>query len=344
MIPASVFYTLCFFSSLILSVILTPICRRVALRFGILDYPHSHVKTHKQPVPYLGGLAIALALGMTLIGARVLTNFPSGTLRSLRGIFLGSSIILLLGLIDDVKPHGLGYRFKFVVQIVAALCLLSFDIRIGFIHPNWLGNLLTVLWVVGVMNAMNIIDIMDGLASGIGLIASLGFLFIAFPSEAIYVNFAAAALAGALLGFVPFNLSKGKKIFLGDTGSLVIGFALAALSLGASYTQVNNAGVLAPLLLLGLPLYDTALVMYLRIMKGMSPFLGSKDHYALRLERWGLYREEILVLSFAVSTALMFAAYQVTAVTFYYALLIYVAIGILAFTVSLWLARIRMDH
>ncbi len=335
-------YALCFSASLIISAFLTPLCRWLAIRWDILDHPSTDIKTHRSPTPYLGGLAMALAVLLSLVGARLLTMFPTGTLRSLRGIFLGASIILLLGLIDDITPKGLGYRFKFLVQIVAALCLVAFGIRIDFIHPTWLANLLTVIWVVGIINAMNIIDIMDGLASGVGLIAALGFLFIAFPSEAIYVNFTAAALAGALLGFLPYNLSNGKKIFLGDTGSLLMGFILSALSLGASYTQVNNAAILAPVLLMGVALYDTGLVMTLRLLKGMSPFMGSKDHYALRLERWGLYREEILVVSYAAAVALMFAAYQVTVVIFEYALLIYLAISVLVVLLTTWMARIKM--
>ena len=140
-------------------------------------------------------------MATALIFARAYTNFPSGTLRSLRGLMMGGSIILLLGLIDDVKMKGLGYRFKFVVQFVAALCLIAFDIRIKFIHPALDGRTCSrSIWVVGVINAVNIIDIMDGLASGIAVIASLGFLFISLPSEQIYVNFASVAMAGAPAG------------------------------------------------------------------------------------------------------------------------------------------------
>src|SRR5262249_48552375 len=151
-------------------------------------------------------------------------------------------------------------------------------------------------------------------ASGISMIASLGFLFISLPSEEIYVNVAAAAMAGSLLGFIPYNLSKRLKIFLGDTGSLLVGFILAALSLGTAYTRVNNLGIFAPILILGLPLYDTCLVAYLRFLRGMSPFLGSRDHFALRLEKFGLFREEILVLVYAISLMLVFSAYEVTIV------------------------------
>lgn len=336
-------YLECFLIALAVAGVSTPLWRRVAMTFGILDHPLTDVKTHKKPVPYLGGLAVALGMVVALALAREGTRFPTGTLRSLRGMMLGGTLVLVLGLIDDIKRTGLSYRFKFAGQIVAALCLVAFDIRIRFIHPGWVGDLLTVVWVVGITNAVNIIDIMDGLAAGVAVIAGLAFLFISLPSEEIYVNFAAASLAGALLGFMPFNFSKHSKIFLGDTGSLFTGYILAALSLGTSYTHVNNVGVFAPILILGVPIYDTILVTILRLRKGMSPFLGSLDHYALRLERYGLYREEILVLSYAVNLLLAFAAYEVTQVTFQYAMLIYLVVGTLACAVGTWLAQIHID-
>ena len=146
-----------------------------------------------------------------------------------------------------------------------------------------------------------------------------------------------------MLAFVPYNLSKNWKIFLGDTGSLFTGFMLAALSMGTSYTHVNNAGVFCPILILGIPIYDTLLVTVLRLQKGMSPFLGSRDHYALRLEKHGLYREEILVLSYAFSLLLAFAAYEVTLVVFEYAMSIYAIVGVIAVIIGTWLARIRID-
>lgn len=341
MIP--VFYLICFSTALFLSALLTPLMRRVAIARGILDHPISEIKTHRKPVPYLGGLAVALALAAALIAARLLTNFPTGTLHALRGLFLGGGVICLLGLADDMAPRGLGYRFKFAVQFVAALCLIAFDIRIKFIQPLWFAHLVTLVWIVGVINAVNIIDIMDGLAGGIGVLASLGFLFISLPSEEIYVNVAASALAGALLGFIPYNLSKRLKIFLGDTGSLLIGFLLAALSLGTAYTRVNHSGVFAPILILGIPLYDTFFVTYLRFRRGQSPFLGSRDHFALRLEKFGFFREEILVLSYAASLLLTFGAYEVTVVPIQYALMIYAVLGLLAVSLGAWLARIPID-
>jgi UDP-GlcNAc:undecaprenyl-phosphate GlcNAc-1-phosphate transferase len=336
-------YLVSFLIALAISLVATPLMRKIAIQWGVLDHPLSDVKTHKKPVPYLGGVAVALGMTVALFLARAYTNFPTGTLHSLRGILLGGIIALILGLWDDIRLRGLGYRFKFLLQTLAALCLLYFDIRIHFIHPDWVADLLTIVWVVGIINAVNIIDIMDGLASGIAVIACFGFFFISLPSEQIYVNFASVALAGALLGFIPYNLSKRYKIFLGDTGSLLTGFMMAALSLGTSYTHVNHAGVFAPILILGVPIYDTILVFFLRLQKGMSPFLGSHDHYALRLERHGFYREEILVLSYAVSLLLTFAAYEVTLVFFDNAMLIYAGTGLVALALATWLSRIQVD-
>jgi UDP-GlcNAc:undecaprenyl-phosphate/decaprenyl-phosphate GlcNAc-1-phosphate transferase len=343
MSPDTKLYLDSFLIALGSALLLTPLMRKVAIRFNVLDRPITDVKTHKKPVPYLGGAAVAGGLVIALLTTRFVTNFPTGTLHSLRGILLGSTIIFLLGLADDIQRQGLDYRQKFAVQIIAALCLIIFDIRIKFISPDWLAGLLTVLWVVGIINAVNIIDIMDGLASGIAVIASLAFLFISMPSEEIYVNVTSAALAGALLGFLPFNLSKRLKIFMGDTGSLLTGFVLAALSLGTSYSRVNDLAIFSPLLILGLPIYDTLLVSYLRYTKGMSPFRGSRDHFALRLEIFGFFREEILVMCYAASLLLSFVAYQVTLVSTQYAILLYVVTGLIALAISTWLARIRID-
>jgi len=336
-------YLDCFFTALFLAGLFTPLMRRIALRYHILDRPLSDVKTHKRPVPYFGGVAIAAGLMISLVAARFLTNFPTGTLHALRGILFGAIIIFLLGLADDIERRGLGYKEKFLVQFAAALCLIYFDIRIKFISPTWFADVLSAVWIVGVINAVNIIDIMDGLASGIAIIASLGFLFISLPSEEIYVNFTSAALAGALLGFLPWNLSKRWKIFMGDTGSLLTGFVLAALSLGTSYTRVNNLGVFSPILILGLPLYDTFLVSFLRYTRGLSPFRGSRDHFALRLEVFGFFREEILVMCYAASLLLTFVAYEVTLVSTRFALVLYGVTALLALALGTWLARIPID-
>ncbi|HRY29187.1 MAG TPA: MraY family glycosyltransferase [Elusimicrobiota bacterium] len=293
-------------------IVLTPLMRKIALTLNIMDHPSSPVKTHKHPTPYLGGMAIFLGIVTALLTARFFTHFPTGTLRSLRGILTGATFVVAVGLLDDLKPGGLRFQWKFLFQFVAAFLLLLFDVRIKFIQPVWLADLLTVVWVVGVTNAFNIIDIKDGLAASQAFMASLGFLFISLPTEEIYVNFAAAAAAGAAVAFIPYNMSGRMKIFMGDTGSLMLGFCMAALSMGTSYTHVNEIGVFAPLLILGLPLYDTLFVSFLRIKQGKSPFLGSKDHLALKLEALGLTSRQLVAALATVAALFSTAAYCVT--------------------------------
>lgn len=305
-------YFLCWITAWLISLVLTPVARRVAIRWGIMDRPDAKLKTHGDDVPYLGGTAILAGFIVSLTLVRFFTHFPTGTLNAIRGIFLGSVLISLIGLVDDTAEGGLHFKTKFLLQTLAAVVLIAFDVRIKFAHPEWLSDLLTLVWVIGVTNALNLSDIMDGLAGGITVIASLAFLFISLPTEEIYVNFASAALAGACLGFLPYNLSKKHRIFMGDAGSLALGFILAALSMGTSYTKVNDVGLFSPILILALPIYDTFLVAFCRLKRGQSPFLGSKDHFPLRLRKMGLSQKGTLAITYALCIAASIGAYWMT--------------------------------
>lgn len=318
------------------SFFMTPLVRLLSLRLGLLDAPSSAVKTHKEPTPVFGGVAIYLGFMATMLLLRLTTSFPTGTLYNLRSLVLGGSLVFALGLIDDLKrPEGVDYKPKFLVQILAAALLISFGLRIRFITPAYVAWAVTMLWVVGVTNAFNIVDIMDGLSASQAAIAALAFLVISLPSEELYVNFASAALAGAALGFLPWNLSKKHKIFMGDCGSLLLGFLLAGISLGTRYSDVNDAGVYAPLLILFVPAFDTLFVSLLRLNQGKSPFLGSKDHFALRLEKMGHSRGRVVLIAAAAAAFLSFCAFLVTVLPLSSAVVVYVLVAILV----LWLGR-----
>lgn len=311
-------YQLTFLFSFLTSLFLTPIFRIIAIKLSILDYPVSDIKTHKVPIPYLGGLAIAGSFYITLFLVRISTNFPTGTLRSLRGIILGSIIILVIGLIDDFKYKGIHFVTKFLGEIIAASVVVFYGIKIEFISPNWFSILLTLIWIIGITNAINLIDIMDGLASGVSFISCIGFFIITnFIEEEIYVSYAVLALGAAILGFLPFNLSKRYKIFMGDTGALFIGFVLSNIALGGRYSVHNHLGVISPIILLLIPVYETFFISSLRLSRGESPFLGSKDHFALRLETIGFKRNKILILTylvglvFLVSSILVVISYNI---------------------------------
>ena len=336
-------YIVTFIIALIVSAAFTPLMRKVALRFHVLDHPINEVKTHTKPVPYLGGMAIWLSIIITLIVLRLTTNFPTGTLRSLRGIFIGSVFIIILGVLDDLHIRGLHYSIKFIIQIAAACVLVLFDIRIKFINNIYVSIIFTVIWVVGITNAFNLIDIMDGLCSNVAFAASLGFLLISLPTKMLYVNFSSIVLMGACLGFIPYNLSKRYRIFLGDTGSLFIGFVLSALALGTSFTTVNRVSVFAPILVLGIPIYETLLLIFHRLKKGKSPFLGSKDHFALRMEVLGLSRKTILGLTTLTALFLSGVAFISTRIPSIPAIGLYILVGVLFIFASLWLGKVEVD-
>lgn len=316
-------YFAAIFIAAAISMALTPAVRLAGLRMGWVDKPFG-VKTHKKATPAMGGIAIGVAYAITLLVIRTRTQFPTGTLHSLRAILAGGCMVLALGFLDDYrKPSGLGIIPKFAVQGAAAVLLILFDVRIRFIQPQYIGNILTLVWVVGITNAFNLIDIMDGLCASQAAVAALAFLCIALPSEQIYVNFASAALLGAALGFLPWNFSDSGKIFMGDTGSLFLGFVLSAIAMGTSYTRENPLGVYAPLFILLVPMYDTLFVIVVRLLNGQSPFLGSPDHVALRLERMGMSRGLIVFLAAFVAGLLSLCAFLVTLVGTTWALIIY---------------------
>lgn len=337
------FYFIASAIPLAVSIVLTPLVRFLALRHGFLDHPSTDIKTHKQPTPALGGAAIAAAFFLSLALMRFFTQFPTGTLRNLRGIFIGGALIFLLGAVDDLrKPKGLGFKFKFAVQIIAAAVLAYYDIRIHFVTPQYLSFALSIIWVVGVTNAFNIIDIMDGLSASQAIAAALGFLWIAFPSESIYVNFASAALLGSVLGFLPYNFSKKHKIFMGDSGSLLLGFILAAVSMGTQYSKINPLGVYAPLFILAIPIYDTIFVMVMRMRRGHSPFLGSRDHFALRLETMGFSRHQVVLFAALAAVILSFFAFLATKMPLLWGMWIYVFVGGEFLLLSVAISKIKM--
>lgn len=336
-------YAACFAVAAALSFFLTPLVRLLSLRLGLLDAPSSEVKTHKTPTPIFGGVAIWAGFVGAMLLLRFTTNFPSGTLYNLRSLVFGGTLVFLLGLADDLRrPQGLDYKPKFLVQFLATGLLVLFGLRIHFIHPAWVAGAVTMVWLVGVTNSMNIIDIMDGLAASQATVAAIGFLLVSLPQQEQYVKFAAAAVAGAALGFLPWNLSKKYKVFMGDCGSLTLGFLLAGLSVGTHYSRINNVGVFAPLLILFIPVFDTFFVSILRLNQGKSPFLGSKDHFALRLEKLGYGRGQVVLMTAAAAAVLGFCAFLATRWPLTGALAVYAAVAVAVLAIGRRLALVSM--
>ena len=291
-----VHYLLAFSLAVIISLYTTPLMRRAAIRFGIVDHPDGNLKQQKTPVPYLGGIAIYLSFLLALTAAR---RFDSV---EVLGLLLAGAIVVILGLIDDLGV--LSPWIKLAGQVVAVTTLInaSVYIKLGFL-PSWLAIGLSFLWLLAITNAFNIIDIMDGLAAGVAAAAAFVLFLIAAVNGRGDYAILLAALCGSLVGFLRYNLPPA-RIYMGDTGSMFIGLMLGALAMNNSYTRVNLVAALAPVVILGVPVFDMLFVMYIRYRRGLPVMIGSPDHFALRLRRWKLTTRQTVLASYVATLAL----------------------------------------
>ncbi|HEX5000629.1 MAG TPA: MraY family glycosyltransferase [Terriglobia bacterium] len=282
-----------FVVSFVCALVLTPVMRHAAMQIGLVDRPDGKLKTHENVTPYLGGLAVYLAFLLTV---GVFTDFGSA---EVLGLLLSGSIILIVGLIDDFG--ALSPSQKLLGQTLAALVLVRSGtyIKLQFL-PWYLAVPLTVFWILAVSNAVNIIDILDGLASGVAVVAALlvaaANTMAGRDPQALF----SVILAGSALGFLRHNFYPA-RIYLGDTGSLFIGFMLASLTLNAGYTRMNHLALLTPILILGVPLFDLAFVMWTRWRMGLPVMKGSPDHFALRLRRCKLTVRETAITAYIIA-------------------------------------------
>lgn len=287
---------LIFLAALTLAVGATPIARRIATHTGMVDQPGAR-KIHHNPIPLLGGAAIytAFILALLLFGDRFYVS-------QVVGIFLGATFVSFLGVWDD--RNGLRPAIKLAGQILAALILIASGVQVRLFPAEWANVGLTLLWIVGITNALNLLDNMDGLSGGVGAIAAAFFLVLAAMSRQYLVGSLAAALLGACLGFLRYNFNPA-SIFMGDAGSLFLGFTLAALGIKLRFpSNVPLVTWMIPVLVLGLPIFDTTLVTISRLRRGVPVFLGGKDHVSHRLVAQGWTQREAVLLLYLVCGAL----------------------------------------
>lgn len=286
---------LTFCLAFLLSLYGVPVARRAALKYGIVDSPDGRLKHQREPVPYLGGLAIYLAF---LVSLAFTFEFRQDVL----GIVLAGTLVLLLGLIDDFGVLSPG--IKLIGQFLAVFVLIKSGVRVEIAAlPEWLCLALTVIWMLGIINAFNLLDIMDGLAAGVALICAAYLLVVALLNGDHTIAFMLTALAGSLLGFLRYNFQPA-TIYMGDAGALFLGLMLGALAMIGQYPASHQISLLAPVFILGVPVFDMLFVIYIRMLRGLPIFLGSPDHMALRLRHWGLTVPQVTILSY-VATAMM---------------------------------------
>lgn len=303
-------YGAAFILSFVFALYWTPMMRKAARQLGLVDQPDGLLKNHHNATPYLGGLAVFMAFLLTV---GVFTDFGQENL----GLLLSGSIALMVGLLDDFG--AMSPAQKLLGQTLAALVLIKSGIyiKLEFI-PLWLAIPLTVLWVLAVTNALNIIDILDGLAAGVATIAALSIAIANFMAERYAVSLLSVILAGAILGFLRYNFHPA-SIYLGDAGSLFIGFMLAALSMNAGYTRANLLAVISPVLILGIPLFDLTLVMWIRWKNGVPVMKGSPDHFALRLRRLKLSVRETAITTYILGALLSGVGLLLSQITLWWA-------------------------
>ena len=328
-------YSYIFFSAFILALGFVPLCGFMARKYGILDKPDNKLKKHEKAIPYLGGVAIFFAFFFTLIANQL---FEYHTLKGIAGLTLAGTIIFALGLVDDIKK--LSVPFKFCVQIFAAIILVIFGIKIQFLGNEILNIAFTILWVVGITNAFNLLDIMDGLSSGIAVVAALTYFVLGVDAGKTFSPLASLSLAGACLGFLVYNFNPA-RIFMGDAGSLFLGFMLAALSLTESYTINNNLAVLTPVVILGVPIFDTFFVMWMRVKQGKPVYFGSPDHFPLRLHRNGLSIKHVVILTYSIGLALTIIAYTAVKLPAIQAGILYLIVFIMALYSAFKLSKLK---
>ncbi|MBR4211659.1 MAG: undecaprenyl/decaprenyl-phosphate alpha-N-acetylglucosaminyl 1-phosphate transferase [Oscillibacter sp.] len=300
--------------AMVVSFLMTPVVRSFAYKVGAIDVPRDARRMHKVPIPRLGGLAI-------FSGFMISTLLFVAMTPEMKSVLLGAVVIVVLGVIDD--SMSLPAALKFVVQIGVALIptLHGVTIRV-FSNPNvfsddlyWnLGSLsvpLTVLWIVAVTNSVNLIDGLDGLANGVSTISATTMLVIALLLGETDVSLVLAALVGACIGFMPYNLNPA-KMFMGDTGATFLGYILATMSIQGLFKYYAVISFVVPFLILGLPIFDTTFAFFRRLAHGQSPMQADRGHIHHRLIDMGLNQKQAVATLYVISAILGLSAVVLT--------------------------------
>ena len=300
--------------ALVVSFLSTPVVKNFAYKVGAIDVPKDNRRMHKQPIPRLGGLAIFIGFMVS-----ILLFVPITT--EMKSILLGAVIIVVLGVVDDIM--ALPAMLKFVVQIVAAVIPAMHGVTIlAFSNPNifsddlyWvLGGLsipFTVLWIVAITNSVNLIDGLDGLADGVSAISATTMLVIALLGNQADVALVLAALVGACVGFMPYNLNPA-KMFMGDTGATFLGYILATMSIQGLFKYYAVISFVVPFLILGLPIFDPTFAFIRRIAHGQSPMHADRSHIHHRLIDMGLNQKQAVATLYVISAILGLSAVVLT--------------------------------
>lgn len=313
-------YVMVFLIALVVSLAMTPLARKLAFKIGAIDVPKDDRRVHKTPIPRLGGLAIYLGFVVS-----VLFMLPMS--KAIAGMLIGGTLIVAMGIVDDIKP--LSAKTKLAGQIVCAIILVYSGLRIGkfnipfmedtAIYLSFLSIPVTIFWIVGITNTVNLIDGLDGLAAGVSMIAALSLSYVAHINDLHWIPWAVEAnggssaaimtlaIAGACLGFLPYNFNPA-KIFMGDTGSLFLGYMLSAISIYGAIKGATALATFVPVLALGLPIFDTAFAILRRALNGKPIMEPDKGHLHHRLLSTGMGQKRTVLVLYTISATLGLSA------------------------------------
>ncbi len=324
---------LIFTAALTLALAATPVARRLAVRTNMVDQPAKR-KAHLTPTPMLGGLAIyaAVLLALILFGDKFYVH-------QVAGIIIGASLISFLGLWDDRMP--LPAWAKLLGQVIPAVVLILTGVQVSIFQSPALNIAITILWVLFITNAINFLDNMDGLSAGITAMASAYFLLLAALSGQYLVGALTAALLGACIGFLFYNFNPA-SIFMGDTGSLFLGFILAAVGIKLRFpTNIPAVTWMVPVLVLGVPVLDTSLVIVSRLRRGKNPFTTpGKDHLSHRLVRMGYTRREAVLSLYLLGSIFGMIAVFVTQASLLEAWIVGLAVFVAGLAVIVFMEKV----
>lgn len=302
-----VIYPLAFLMAFVITLFLTPVSRKLAFKVDAVVYPNAR-GMHKKPMPLAGGVAIVLGFVITII---IFLPFIKGfDIKQITGLLIGSILIMIVGLFDDI--HELSAKIKLLFQIVVALIVVytgtTIDViswpfaQTGFLQIGGFDKILTVIWIVGVTNAVNLVDGLDGLAAGISSIAALCIMLLSIlTANPIPISIVlTASLAGACLGFLPHNFNPA-TIFMGDTGSNFLGFALSVISIQGLLKGYTAITIIISVLVLGLPIFDTFFAIFRRAIKGQPVMQADRGHLHHRLIDRGYSQKKAVLTLYGVS-------------------------------------------
>jgi len=328
-----VLFTICFS----FSYFLTPLMKLIAHRVGYVDKPAAH-KAHSKVTPLLGGAAIVLSF---LAG--VMLFMPASHENQVTGIIASTILLFIVGLVDD--KLGMMPRTKLFWQAMAAAIMISYGVRIEIIEIKWISIPLTVFWVVGITNSVNLLDNMDGLSSGVSFIICMILFLISGFNNLYLLAILSLSLAGACLGFLRHNFPPA-KIFMGDCGSLPIGFLLSAMAIIGTWREAATLAVSLgiPILVLGVPIFDTTLVTVTRIFAGRPVSQGGKDHSSHRLLNMGFSPRQVALILYFLAICLGSSAIYILESTRTQMLFIFLCILVMAFILGIRLGRIQVDY